>query len=630
MEKKSKKSVIVGVSSLILITLILLGLTYAYYRTRIIGNKSEDPSISVISRVLEITYSDKTPVVNMTGLIEPNFEYSKEFTIENTGEDTVNYSVNFVDVVNTFQNYGDVVLELTCESNNGTCNGLSRIDYPLNNIMFVTNAIGVDEIQTYKLYVKYLETNSDQSSDMGRTISGRIDIKDVSELNPYYANQESLAYNILNNSLLAKNGTYFNETTSSDVGVNISKTIYRNVEREITEWTLPALGEYWLVSTVETENDVRAAVNTWATTGDASALLPYLTQNCDDTIGKEIVIAKSITDYNYYTISSCYMGVPIYEENTSEILGYESALNVSEDDDGKSYYYRGNVEDNYVDFAGMCWRVVRINGDDSIRLILEDQDNTCSASNGNWDYENIHYGYKTNNSSLIDIALLDATDSSSFAASLQKFQQNKLASKTDSLVSGNWCYANNVYDDRNGTNLLSSSQLNSYLSSYTNVYFDSYTRLFKDGSVKEVPTLKCNGTELTQYSDGTSMYVGGITADEMVFAGATLFEDSNPNFYMVNDYQKTNQRSFLTITPAMYTCENSSCTGKVIDFRYCTGSESSDPDVGYCTGELKGNLSQLPSNWKPRYLHTRPVINLKKDITIVSGNGTKTSPYVVG
>ena len=56
-----------------------------------------------------------------------------------------------------------------------------------------------------------------------------------------------------------------------------------------------------------------------------------------------------------------------------------------QDDYGVSYYYRGAVEDNYVTFADMCWRIVRIQGDGSVKLILEDQDQACGTSiNGNW------------------------------------------------------------------------------------------------------------------------------------------------------------------------------------------------------------------------------------------------------
>ena len=41
------------------------------------------------------------------------------------------------------------------------------------------------------------------------------------------------------------------------------------------------------------------------------------------------------------------------------------------DDYGTSWYFRGKQSYNYVNFAGFTWRVVRINGDGSIRLILD-------------------------------------------------------------------------------------------------------------------------------------------------------------------------------------------------------------------------------------------------------------------
>lgn len=52
------------------------------------------------------------------------------------------------------------------------------------------------------------------------------------------------------------------------------------------------------------------------------------------------------------------------EENQSK-----SGLYKSEDDDGTTYYYRGVVNNNWLEFGGFYWRIVRINGDGSIRLI---------------------------------------------------------------------------------------------------------------------------------------------------------------------------------------------------------------------------------------------------------------------
>jgi len=39
------------------------------------------------------------------------------------------------------------------------------------------------------------------------------------------------------------------------------------------------------------------------------------------------------------------------------------------DDYGTSYYYRGVVDNNYVKFGGYYWRILRLNGDGSIRMI---------------------------------------------------------------------------------------------------------------------------------------------------------------------------------------------------------------------------------------------------------------------
>ena len=48
----------------------------------------------------------------------------------------------------------------------------------------------------------------------------------------------------------------------------------------------------------------------------------------------------------------------------------EALLASTEDDYGTSYYFRGAVTNNYVEFANKCWRIVRVGGDGSVKLIL--------------------------------------------------------------------------------------------------------------------------------------------------------------------------------------------------------------------------------------------------------------------
>ena len=47
----------------------------------------------------------------------------------------------------------------------------------------------------------------------------------------------------------------------------------------------------------------------------------------------------------------------------------DEGLYKTQDDRGYSYYFRGAVTNNWVKFAGYYWRIVRINGDGSIRVI---------------------------------------------------------------------------------------------------------------------------------------------------------------------------------------------------------------------------------------------------------------------
>lgn len=69
-----------------------------------------------------------------------------------------------------------------------------------------------------------------------------------------------------------------------------------------------------------------------------------------------------------------------YNTNNTEMSQYnngDNSLNSIEDNYGTSYYFKGNVIDNYVNFNDMCFRIVRILGNGNIKLILEDANNTC-------------------------------------------------------------------------------------------------------------------------------------------------------------------------------------------------------------------------------------------------------------
>jgi len=57
--------------------------------------------------------------------------------------------------------------------------------------------------------------------------------------------------------------------------------------------------------------------------------------------------------------------------NFDEPATTDEGIYEMEDDYGISYYYRGAVENNYVKFAGFYWRIIRVNGDGSLRIIYD-------------------------------------------------------------------------------------------------------------------------------------------------------------------------------------------------------------------------------------------------------------------
>ena len=80
----------------------------------------------------------------------------------------------------------------------------------------------------------------------------------------------------------------------------------------------------------------------------------------------------------------------------------EDGLYMAEDDEGESYYYRGAVRNNYVSFAGFLWRIIRRNGDGSVRMIYSGKsysDTGSAVTIGNSQYNNKYWdptyvGYK--------------------------------------------------------------------------------------------------------------------------------------------------------------------------------------------------------------------------------------------
>ena len=101
----------------------------------------------------------------------------------------------------------------------------------------------------------------------------------------------------------------------------------------------------------------------------------------------EVKNANSVLD-NKNTLSGAILNnenIAINNSNPdlNDIETLDKGLYKTKDNYGVSYYFRGNSNYNYVLFNNMCFRVIRIEGNGSVRLLLSDINGECSSNNWN-------------------------------------------------------------------------------------------------------------------------------------------------------------------------------------------------------------------------------------------------------
>ena len=216
--------------------------------------------------------------------------------------------------------------------------------------------------------------------------------------------------------------------------------------------------------------------------------------------------------------------------NTSTGAFYKSTDNF-----GTTYYFRGNVTNNYVLFGGFYWRIVRINGNNSVRLIYQGTASDGNGTTGNGYYEDetknavnktrkhsyVRYYYKSNSSEYSTIRKsIDSWYSTNLSNSANFMDPDAGYCNDYSTTSG-------TYGDSTSTSSVTFSG-NGRLSSHnpTTVCARQYY---------ETPTTSNTGTKSLPYPVGT------ISMDEVMQAGGS--NSNNSNYYLHTG------TSFFTMTP---------------------------------------------------------------------------------
>jgi len=556
-----KQRIIVSITGIFIVLLALVGLTYAYFLTRITGNEN-DKSISITTANLELVYGDGNNLVTASN-IEPGAPITpKTFTVTNNGNAIVeDFNIYLEDVRNTLNRKTDLVYTITCENTtvgatSTECEEFEVVENEVagEELVFpsVVSIIARDtldpatestnaEQHTYTITLTYKEMNVDQSEDMNKFIEAKVNI--------YDSKTKFLASEILSN-----------------VRKNIStKYVNPNMLGIEENTTIPG-------KTISLENE-------------------------------------KIMSYTF-------------------------------DDYGTSYYYRGSVIDNYVNYSGMCWRIVRIDGNGNIKLVLADGNYECS-NNVEINADGTFSGYSTLNGlsaftnedyeSDYDKGLAGSDENwwepedlifenSDTPDVLDKWAKRSVKPlDTTALITAEWCNDMSILEeDKYWRDIDNNSEI-VYEEPINGLLFYSYNY-----GADVMPSLTCNAQGiLNSTAIKYQNNLGVLTADELIFAGAAI-NKSNSSFYLMTNAnshakwmgdEKPKELSFSwTMTPVYY--GNYNMYSFPLLYSLSIDGNLKEFDLSF------GSLSSV-----------RPSIVLKANTvvnsTITGQNGTQSNPYVV-
>lgn len=361
---------------------------------------------------------------------------------------------------------------------------------------------------------------------------------------------------------------------------------------------IPGKSDGYVVDKVECDND---ATGVWDY--DKWGLLVNnmsKKSKCNVFFKKGIKLADTIISVD--TSGKC---PTVNDDGTVNVTGAESEnslLCMAPDDYGTSYYFRGNVSNNYVKFANFYWRIIRVNGDGSVRMIYDgtsahkngeaSEDRTIGTSAFNDKYDDnayVGYMYGTPFSSTYAATHANINDSTIKKYIDNWYEKSIKDSSYETYLSDNiFCNDrsfNNQYNTGNGTGTSATKY-----------------RWYIEDDINKV-NLKCSnqndaftvtdelGNKKLKYSIALSI------TDEAALAGGYAMT-SNNRYYLYTGF------SYFNMTPIGY-------YDSYVRER-CVMNTGAITGCAYVQLELK----------------VKPVINLKAG-SLKSGDGTMDNPYIV-
>ena len=505
--KNKKKQIIITLVAIISLILITVGVTYAFFNYAKEGTTDNTIKTGTITFLYTevsgvgkgIFLTDAYPVADSIGKVQTG--EGKVFDFKVTSNISMNSSIGYQVTARkkTGSTLANSAVKVYLTEVNGTEQELLLSKYSELDQTDKVDSSKFDERILYEATVPTNTANYEKNFRLRMWVSDDTDFSDGSMNDKTF----TLTVNVYSDGKVVTDNLDTTNTLDSitvsdctlDPVFNSDTTEYScTVKNNVTSVTVNA-------TATSSKSKVRGLGTKELTVGKNTLPIRVIAEDGSEKIyninitrkgeGKEL---KSEIMKN--TVITANPTLTTSSNNTSDKSGlYKStATNTGE----ATYYFRGNVTNNYVSFAGFTWRIVRINEDGTIRLIMQDGINNNANIAFNSNYNNYTYMYYTN---------------SNAKTTLESWYQTNIGSKSDlakNVASGNYyCEQAKAKSD------------DSYTSeNATMIAYNKYTPDFKC-------TTDGNGKGAVNAS------VGLLTYDETVYAGG-YYNLINSNYYLYN------------------------------------------------------------------------------------------------
>ena len=346
-------------------------------------------------------------------------------------------------------------------------------------------------------------------------------------------------------------------------------------------------------------------------------------ENSEAEFSLKLSIKETEIEPSEVTLAKLNVSANVNNPDFTKTATTDEGIFSMEDDYGVSYYYRGAVTNNYVKFADKFWRIIRVNGDGSLRVIYdgttahangeESEDRFVGASKWKDNYDDTKYvGYMfggTNGeaSTSKEQAQTNTTDSTMKTYLDTWYQENILATGNAKYVSDTlFCNDRSTVSTPSSYGTMIGDTGLGYAKNVT--VFGYWNRITLDETPQVTgasPTLKCSQkndaftVQDKSLGNGSLTYpIGLMTSDEASIAGGVAMI-SNSDYYLFKGFY------YWMFSPALFYGDNTNVS---------IVSGGGALDIGGVSGA--GAVA--------------PVINLSSEfIENMTGDGSMTNPYTL-